>query len=427
MSATRTPAEIADLFPAYPYDRHRPIVDQGAVVDERVRAGRDPRRHPQAVAPARVGRRRGRPGAGAPGGARPRRRCSARATASAPTRGSSTATTPRPASRSSPTTRTSGPSMPGIWYQMGLHCTTLSDDCPFDVSGFTFSGLPGVVIGHNQQIAWGFTNLGPDVIDLFLEKVQDKSYLYDGRQRPLQLRDEEIKVLGRSEPFRFTVRSTGHGPLLSDVSSRAEHRGRERAGRRRGPRPRQRVRRLDRLDRPHARARPRTRSSRSTRPPTGSSSGPRPPTSRCPRRTSSTPTAPATSATRRRAGSRSASPATPATTRPSGWLEVRRLDRPVRPVRRAAQRAEPVRRVRRHRQPGGDRARTTPTTSATRGRRATAASGSWTCCERRAKVSVADMSRIQLRHPQRVRADASCPTCSRSSCPRTTSPAVSGC
>ena len=56
--------------------------------------------------------------------------------------------------------------MPGIWYQMGLHC-----DCEFNVAGFTFAGVPGVVIGHNARIAWGFTNLGPDVTDLYLERV----------------------------------------------------------------------------------------------------------------------------------------------------------------------------------------------------------------------------------------------------------------
>ena len=54
-----------------------------------------------------------------------------------------------------------GVSMPGIWVQMGLHCTTVSEECPLDVSGFTFSGVPGVIIGHNADIAWGFTNLGP--------------------------------------------------------------------------------------------------------------------------------------------------------------------------------------------------------------------------------------------------------------------------
>ena len=51
--------------------------------------------------------------------------------------------------------------MPGIWVQMGLHCRTVSEACPLDVSGFTFSGVPGVIIGHNADIAWGFTNLGP--------------------------------------------------------------------------------------------------------------------------------------------------------------------------------------------------------------------------------------------------------------------------
>ena len=64
--------------------------------------------------------------------------------------------------------------MPSIWYQMGLHCRP-SRRMPVRRGGFTFSGLPGVVIGHNDRIAWGFTNLGPDVTDLYLEKV-------DGRQ-----------------------------------------------------------------------------------------------------------------------------------------------------------------------------------------------------------------------------------------------------
>ncbi len=112
-----------------------------------------------------------------------------------------------------------GVSVPGIWYQMGLHCTDISEECPFDVTGFTFAGLPGVVIGHNRDVAWGFTNLGPDVVDLYLEKVEGQRYEYDGELRDLELRDESIEVLGRDEPFTFTVRSTSHGPLLSDVSA----------------------------------------------------------------------------------------------------------------------------------------------------------------------------------------------------------------
>src|SRR5680860_1124712 len=112
-----------------------------------------------------------------------------------------------------------GISVPGVWYQVGLHFRVLSAECPFDVSGFTFAGLPGVVIGHNQQIAWGFTNLGPDVVDLFLEKVEGKTYLYDNKRRKLDIRQESIEIAGEDEPVEFDVRSTRHGPLLSDVST----------------------------------------------------------------------------------------------------------------------------------------------------------------------------------------------------------------
>ena len=109
-----------------------------------------------------------------------------------------------------------GVSMPGVWYQMGLHCRELSDACPLDVSGFTFAGIPGIVIGHNKDSAWGFTNLAPDVTDFYLEQVSDNSYLHDGELKSLEVRTETIKVSGGKE-IDFTVRSTDHGPILSDV------------------------------------------------------------------------------------------------------------------------------------------------------------------------------------------------------------------
>lgn len=109
-----------------------------------------------------------------------------------------------------------GTSIPGIWYQTGLHCRTVSSSCPFDVSGFTFAGLPGVVIGHNADIAWGFTNLGPDVSDFYLEKVSDSTYLRDGQQVPLQTHTETIKVAGGND-VQLQVRTTVHGPIMSDV------------------------------------------------------------------------------------------------------------------------------------------------------------------------------------------------------------------
>jgi len=104
------------------------------------------------------------------------------------------------------------PSMPGIWYQMGLHCS-----CPFNVAGYTFSGVPGVVIGHNDRVAWGFTNLNPDVTDLYLERVDADRYQVGQEWRALTTRQETLKVAGGKDET-LTVRSTPHGPLLSDVS-----------------------------------------------------------------------------------------------------------------------------------------------------------------------------------------------------------------
>ncbi|GAB3803664.1 penicillin acylase family protein [Humibacter antri] len=107
-----------------------------------------------------------------------------------------------------------GPAAPSIWYQVGLHCAHVSASCPFDVAGFSFSGLPGVVIGHNDHIAWGFTNLGPDVTDLYLERLSGKGYEYDGQVLPFTTRKETIKVAG-GKPVTITVRSTIHGPIVS--------------------------------------------------------------------------------------------------------------------------------------------------------------------------------------------------------------------
>lgn len=113
-----------------------------------------------------------------------------------------------------------GPAMPSVWTQMGLHCAEVREDCAFDVSGYTFSGLPGVIIGHNDRIAWGFTNLGPDVADLYLERVDDEAGTYelDGQQVPLVTREETIEVAG-GDPVTITVRSTGRGPLVTDIGS----------------------------------------------------------------------------------------------------------------------------------------------------------------------------------------------------------------
>ncbi|HEX6234319.1 MAG TPA: penicillin acylase family protein [Jiangellaceae bacterium] len=111
-----------------------------------------------------------------------------------------------------------GPAMPSVWYQIGLHCRTVTEACPFDVTGFSFSSLPGVIIGHNDRIAWGLTNLAPDVIDLYLEQVEGDLYRVGDDWMPMETRRETIRVAGGGD-VAITVRTTRHGPLLSDHSS----------------------------------------------------------------------------------------------------------------------------------------------------------------------------------------------------------------
>jgi len=112
-----------------------------------------------------------------------------------------------------------GISMPSIWFQVDMHCRIKSEACPFEMSGFTFAGVPGVVIGHNDRIAWGFTNVGPDVMDLYVERVNPDNpnqYEVNGEWVDFETRIETIQVAG-SEPVELTVRSTRHGPVLTDT------------------------------------------------------------------------------------------------------------------------------------------------------------------------------------------------------------------
>jgi penicillin amidase len=113
------------------------------------------------------------------------------------------------------------PSMPGIWYQVGLHCRTVDESCPYDVSGFSFAGMPGVVVGHNARIAWGVTTMYADVADLFLEKITGDTYEYDGKQLPLESRQETFEVAD-GERETIMVRSTRNGPILSDLDDDIE-------------------------------------------------------------------------------------------------------------------------------------------------------------------------------------------------------------
>lgn len=106
--------------------------------------------------------------------------------------------------------------MPAIWYEIALTGAGLN------VIGFSFPGDPGVVIGHNNYIAWGVTNVGADNSDLYQETLDPKGhpgkYLYKGQWLPLITRKETIDVRG-GKPVSITVTSTIHGPIINNVVS----------------------------------------------------------------------------------------------------------------------------------------------------------------------------------------------------------------
>ncbi len=114
--------------------------------------------------------------------------------------------------------------MPSIWYQVALHCAPKTDECPLDVTGFSFAGMPGVIIGHNDRIAWGFTNLGPDVMDLYIERVNPDNplqYEVNGQWVDMDVHTETIGIAG-GDPVEVVVRSTRHGPIISDEYGKLE-------------------------------------------------------------------------------------------------------------------------------------------------------------------------------------------------------------
>jgi len=108
------------------------------------------------------------------------------------------------------------PSAPSIWYMVHLSAPGVR------MAGVTSGGLPGVVIGHNEHIAWGMTNVGPDVQDLYLEKFDPanaKRYQTPSGWQDATIRREEIKVrkgLASAEHDVVThdVTVTRHGPII---------------------------------------------------------------------------------------------------------------------------------------------------------------------------------------------------------------------
>ncbi|MGH9202102.1 MAG: penicillin acylase family protein, partial [Vicinamibacterales bacterium] len=102
---------------------------------------------------------------------------------------------------------------PSVWYEMHLVSAGL------DVIGSTVPGIPFVVLGHNARVAWGMTNTGADVQDLYLERIDvgRRRVMAGGQWVEAEVTPVEIPVRGRSSPERFEVWKTRHGPVYADV------------------------------------------------------------------------------------------------------------------------------------------------------------------------------------------------------------------
>jgi penicillin amidase len=109
-----------------------------------------------------------------------------------------------------------GLTAPVVWYFAHLSAPG------FEAIGATLPGVPAIVLGRNSHFAWGFTNTGPDVQDLYIERLDGAgNYLTPQGPQPFQFIDEVIKVKG-GDDVRLQVRVSRHGPVISDVSRIAQ-------------------------------------------------------------------------------------------------------------------------------------------------------------------------------------------------------------
>ena len=106
-------------------------------------------------------------------------------------------------------------SLPGIWFMTQIEAPGLN------VAGVALPGTPGVVVGHNERIAWGITNLQFDVQDLYIEELDARGgrYLYRGQWEQARAEREIIRVKGRN-PVELVVWVTRHGPVILSEDNR---------------------------------------------------------------------------------------------------------------------------------------------------------------------------------------------------------------
>jgi len=108
---------------------------------------------------------------------------------------------------------------PSIFYQVNLHCADDGTGRPFNVGGFSFASFPGIIAGHNNDIAWGVTSVMPDVNDYYQIKVSPANplqYEWNGTWRDMTVRDEVIIFGDGKPPVTVNVRLTHLGPIINE-------------------------------------------------------------------------------------------------------------------------------------------------------------------------------------------------------------------
>ena len=116
-----------------------------------------------------------------------------------------------------------GHQMPNLWYEAHLKLVNRlvnqagNPAGNLDVAGVTLPGMPYVIVGHNQRIAWGFTNVGPTVADAFIETFNGQGAYQtpQGWQQP-DHREEVIHVKGKPD-VTVDVKITRHGPVITEL------------------------------------------------------------------------------------------------------------------------------------------------------------------------------------------------------------------
>ena len=106
---------------------------------------------------------------------------------------------------------------PSLWHMAHLNVPGI-----LNVIGVAIPGVPGIILGHNENIAWGATNLAPDVQDLYIEKIhpQDQNrYRLNDSWQEMEQHQEIISIKGQ-KPEVLRIRSTRHGPVFRELEGR---------------------------------------------------------------------------------------------------------------------------------------------------------------------------------------------------------------